>query len=106
MTLDHPDWFGPKRIDVEPLQLGGLETVAEGEGAGPAHGGHIEDVEDGEPELVVHFPLEETDLRGGEETVGLIGETVDGGLVFGTESVRLVGNNRREEDEEDGRKGN
>jgi hypothetical protein len=46
---------------------------------------------DGRDDLVLHFPTEDTGFDGDEGTGRLEGETNDGTSLFGTDSVKLVG---------------
>lgn len=87
----HTDDFDPATVDVGTVRFGDPEDVPGG-GAEPAHNGHLEDVDnDGDDDLVLHFPTEAAGFEGDEEKGRLVGETNDGTPVFGTDSVKLVG---------------
>lgn len=87
------DGFDPvDRMDVGTLRFGAPDTVAAGGGASPAHGGHAEDVDDdGNEDLLVHFPVEDTGLADGDTEARLVGATRDGTTLSGTDDVRIVG---------------
>ena len=62
-------------------------------GATESHGrGHIEDVDnDGDQDLVLHFKTQETGISCGETSASLIGETIDGQMIEGADSIKTVG---------------
>lgn len=91
---DHP--IDPvSDIDVDTLRFGDpdeFRSETAGFGAAPAHDGHVEDVnDDGQDDLVVHFPTQDTGFEGDEERGQLAGELHDGDAIFGSDSVRLIG---------------
>lgn len=92
VAILHTDDFNPvDRVDVPSLRFGDPEDV-ETNGAEPAHNGHEEDVDDdGDADLVLHFPTDETAFEGDENEGKLVGETNGGTALFGTDSVKLVG---------------
>ena len=52
---------------------------------------HVEDVDlDGDPDLVFHFRLGDTNLTCASTDATLVGETFDGIPIEGTDSVRMV----------------
>lgn len=73
-------------IDASTLRFGPA-------GAAPIHdGGHIEDVDlDGFPDLLQHYRTSETGIPCGAETATVTGETFDGCLVAGTDTIDTVG---------------
>lgn len=64
-------------------------------GATEAHGrGHLEDVDgDGDLDLLLHFRTQDTGIRCGEVTAFLRGETVEGQVIQGADSIKTVGCN-------------
>lgn len=79
-------------LDVSTLRFGAPDAVDNGGGAQPAHGGHVEDVnDDGIDDLVLHFPTRESGFDRDDTDGKLVGETTDGLAVVGTDSVRIVG---------------
>ena len=62
-------------------------------GAFEAHDrGHIKDVDsDGGLDLMLHFAVQDTGISCGDTGVSLIGETFDGQLIGGSDSIRTVG---------------
>lgn len=96
VAIEHTDEFDPvERVDVSTLRFGAPDAVEDGGGAKPAHGAHVEDVVpcdgDGKDDLLVHFPTRAAGFDGDERDGKLVGETVDGTPLFGTDSVELVG---------------
>lgn len=97
--IKHTPGFDPNHtdtgVDVGSLRFGAPDVVAGGDGAAPAHGGHVEDVVpcegDGDDDLVVHFPTEDTGFDGDEDVGRLEGETNNGKPLFGEDSVKIVG---------------
>ena len=70
-------------ISVEFGSNGALEAHAKG---------HIEDVNrDGNKDLVLHFSIQETGIRCGDISASLTGETFDGDLFEGSDSMKTVG---------------
>lgn len=88
----HTEEFDPAdRVDVDTLRFGDPDVVDTGNGASPAHGGHVEDIDDDDDDdLVLHFPTRDTGFDEDEETGKLVGETTDGVPLYGTDSVELV----------------
>lgn len=101
VAVVHTDDFDPAaRIDANSLRFGAPDAVDSGGGATPAHGGHVEDVTgDGADDLVLHFRTEETGIGDGDATGKLVGETDDGVAVFGTGTVKSVGDRGRGPDD-------
>lgn len=89
----HTDDFNPvDRANVSSIRFGDPDDVDSDAGASPAHRGHVEDVDnDGDDDLVLHFPTEDTGFEGDEQEGKLVGETNDGTPLFGIDSVKLVG---------------
>lgn len=87
------DDFDPvEQIDVSTLRFGPPDVVDAGGGATPEHDGHVEDVDgDDDDDLVLHFPTADTGFDGDERNGKLVGETADGTILSGSESVELVG---------------
>lgn len=82
------------RVRVGSVRFGDPQTVEDGGGASPAHGGHAEDVTgNGDDDLVLHFPTKESGFDGDEDVGRLEGETTDGTPLFGEDSVEIVGGN-------------
>lgn len=89
--------FNPTSEDVR-YRFGAPDVVAEGSGARPAHGGHIEDVDgDGRDDLVLHFPTDETGFDGDESEGRLEWERTEAGShgLSGTDIVTIVGRDSR-----------
>ncbi|WP_081704417.1 hypothetical protein [Natrinema sp. J7-1] len=87
------DEFDPTSEAVR-YRFGAPDVVAEGGGARPAHGGHIEDVDgDGQDDLVLHFPTDETRFDGDESEGRLEWERTEEGAhgLAGTDTVTIVG---------------
>ena len=85
--------FDVTDVDVETLEFGPA-------GATPAHdltdadvyADHLQDVDlDGFMDLVCHFKTQEVGLVAGSSDATLTGETTDGVIVYGTDSVNIVG---------------
>lgn len=88
--------FDPTAEDVR-YRFGAPDVVSEGGGARPAHDGHVEDVDgDGDDDLVLHFPTEETGFDGDEEEGRLEWERDEEGEhgLSGTDDVTVVGSGR------------
>lgn len=92
VAILHTDDFDPvARADVSTLRFDDPDDVDDN-GAEPAHQGHAEDVDqDGDDDLVLHFPTGETHFDGDETDGKLVGTTNDGTPLFGTDTVKLVG---------------
>jgi hypothetical protein len=62
-------------------------------GALEVHGrGHVEDVDgDGKPDLVLHFNTRDAGIKCGDISAGLTGETFDGEVIQGSDSIATVG---------------
>jgi hypothetical protein len=83
--------LGEDTVDVREIDVA---TLAFGPGGAPiAHRrGHYEDVNrDGYTDLVLHFRTQETGIECDVETVSLVGTTLDGLPVEGTDTVQPVG---------------
>lgn len=78
--------FDALQVDVQSLTFGPG-------GAGAAHRmGHREDVDgDGDVDQVVHFRTRDAELVCGETGAELSGETLEGQLIRGSDSIRTVG---------------
>lgn len=88
----HTENFDPAAADVSTLRFGAADVVDGGNGAEPAHGGHFEDIDDdGDEDLVLHVPTEDTGFDGDEDTGKVSGSTLDDTALFGSDSVKLVG---------------
>lgn len=75
-------------------RFGAPDTVEQGDGARPAHEGHVEDVDDdGHDDLVLHFPTQETGFADDDSTGTLLWERDESGEhgYSGTASVTIVG---------------
>jgi hypothetical protein len=91
------DEFDPTSEDVR-YRFGAPDVVADGGGARPAHGGHVEDVDDdGRDDLVLHFPTDDTGFDGGESEGRLEWERTESGEhgLSGTDTVTIVGRGSR-----------
>jgi hypothetical protein len=52
---------------------------------------HLEDVDDdGDTDMIFHFPTQDTGLEAGDTEATLTGQTTDGIEITGTDSVRIV----------------
>lgn len=90
------DDFDPTSEDVR-YRFGAPDVVRNGGGARPAHGGHVEDVDDdGRDDLVLHFPTDETGFDGDESEARLEWERTESGHhgLSGTDAVSIVGSQR------------
>lgn len=90
------DHFDPaSEINVDSLRFGAPEVVDGGDGAEAAHGGHREDTipceGDGNDDLVVHFPTEDTGFEEDDDRGKLVGQTTDGFEFAASDSVKIVG---------------
>lgn len=92
VAILHTEDFDPtQRVKVSTLRFGAPEVVDNGDGASPAKGGHVEDVDDdGDDDLVLHFPTQDTGFDSDDEEGKLVGETKDGTPLFGTDSVKII----------------
>ncbi len=86
------DFDSPGLIDPETVRFGAPETVEAGDGARPIHdGGHVDDVNDsGLEDWHCHFRVEETGFQASDTEGTLVGETVDGMPVAGSDGIRIV----------------
>ncbi len=95
VAILHTEDFDPTTdVDVNSLRFGATDdvTLDNNEGARPAHGGHIEDVDgDGDDDLLLHFPIEDTGFDSEDEEGRLVGLTTDENDISGTDSVEMVG---------------
>lgn len=92
VAILHTDDFDPATVDVSTVRFGDPEDIDAGNGAAPAHNGHLEDVDkDGDDDLVLHFPTQDAGFEGDEKIGELVGETNDGDAIFGNDTVKLVG---------------
>ncbi|MEX2498474.1 MAG: nidogen-like domain-containing protein [Wenzhouxiangellaceae bacterium] len=78
--------FDAAQADSETIEFGP-------DGSKPAHpGGHREDVDgDGDVDLLLHFPTQETGIACDAEAVSLTGETFEGRMIEGSDSILIVG---------------
>ena len=84
--------FDVATLDRGSLRFGSRAVVTAGGGASLAHDGHLEDVnDDGYTDLVCHFPADEAGFVAGDEEAVLVGESLEGEPVVGTDAVTLVG---------------
>lgn len=91
------DDFDPTSADVR-YRFGAPDVVADGGGARPAHGGHVEDVDgDGRNDLVLHFPVAEAGFDGDESAARLEWERDETGAhgLSGMDIVTIVGRRSR-----------
>lgn len=87
------DAFDPTEEDVR-YRFGAPDVVADGGGARPARGGHVEDVDgDGRDDLVLQFPVEDTGFDGDESAARLEWERTEAGHhgLSGTDAITIVG---------------
>lgn len=86
------DVFDPTGADVR-YRFGAPDVVSAGDGARPAHGGHVEDVDgDGREDVVLHFPTDGTGFDGDESEGRLEWERDESGQhgLSGTDTVTVV----------------
>lgn len=77
--------FDASTIDVSTVLFGPDET-------GPAHNGHMEDIDgDGDEDFVLHFKTQETGIQCGDTDTIITGETFDGQVIEGSDSIKTVG---------------
>lgn len=91
------DQFDPTSEDVR-YRFGAPDVVADGGGARPAHSGHVEDVnDDGQDDLVLHFPTSKTGFDGDESEGRLEWERTEEGHhgLSGTDTVTPVSRRSR-----------
>jgi len=88
------DEFDPTSENVN-YRFGATDVVKNGDGARPAHGGHVKDVDgDGNDDLLLHFPTEATGFTSDEEEGHLHWEKGHKGAHHGhggSDSVTMVG---------------
>lgn len=97
--IKHTDEFDPNDpdsgVDVDSLRFGPPDVVKAGDGAESVHNGHVDDVVpcegDGEDDLVVHFHTKDAGFEPDDEEGWLVGESRDGELIAGRDSVKSVG---------------
>jgi hypothetical protein len=100
----HPNSVNPYSRGVIPVAILGSDTfdvadvdvttLAFGPGGAPiAHRkGHLQDVDyDGITDLVAHYRTQDTGIACGDESATLIGETLDGQPLEGSDSITTVG---------------
>lgn len=95
--------FDPTDLQIGTIRFGSPAVVGSPTGgAAPAHNGHFEDVDDdGDEDLVLHFPVQDTGFTS-DDTIGkLVGETATGAEAFGTDSVTVMGADDDDEDDEE-----
>jgi hypothetical protein len=80
-------------IDVATLQFGQGGATTKHDLTDPwAYKEHLQDLNlDGFMDLVVHFPTQDTGIACGHESATLTGETLDGQLIEGSDSLVTVG---------------
>lgn len=86
------DAFDPTGADVR-YRFGAPDVVSDGGGARPAHNGHTEDVDDdGNEDLVLHFPTEDTGFDSDDEEGRLEWERTESGEHgrSGTDDVTII----------------
>lgn len=96
VLVEHTSEFDPTDpatgLEVGSLRFGAPDVVDGGGGARPAHGGHVDDVDDdGDDDLLVHFPTADAGFERGDSTAKLVGTTHDGRTVVGVDDIELVG---------------
>lgn len=94
VAIHGSDAVTPADVDVTSLSFGASDAIAAGGGARTSHDGH------GEDPLIVHFPIDGTGFSAGDTEGVLVGRSVDGTQIFGTDVVEIVGDS--EERGEDG----
>ncbi|WP_123537269.1 FG-GAP repeat protein [Halosimplex salinum] len=77
--IEHTDRFDPALVDVETLRFGPPRVVDEGGGARAVGDGRWTDFDtDGDEDLVVDFPADDTGFAADDFAARLVGETVYG----------------------------
>lgn len=67
VAVIHTEEFDPTNENVN-YRFGAHEVVKDGGGARPSHDGHVTDLNnDGQSDLLLHFPMEDTGFNGDEE---------------------------------------
>ena len=94
----HTEEFDPTSQNVN-YRFGAQDVVANGGGARPIHDGHATDVNgDGQCDLVLHFPVEDTGFDG-DETVGHLhwekGEKGAHHGLGGSDAITIVGSEKQ-----------
>lgn len=92
VAVRRTDGFDPTDEDVR-YRFGAPDVVADGGGARPAHNGHSEDVDDdGDEDLVLHFPTEDTGFDSDDEEGRLEWERTETGEHgrSGTDDVTII----------------
>ena len=78
--------FDVADVDVTTLAFGVPDCCP-----GPAHDGHLQDVnDDGLTDLVLHFRTQETGISAGDTLACLTGELFDGLPIEGCDTIRTV----------------
>ncbi len=98
-----PNSVNPKSMGLVPVAILGSDTFDVSDvdvttltfgldGATPAHGGHLEDVnDDGFTDLVTHYKQKETGITKGDTEACLTGETFDATPIEGCDSIKTPG---------------
>ena len=83
--------LGSDNFDVTDVDVTTLRFVPLN--AAPSHGlPHLEDVNlDGRMDLVSHYRMRSTGISCGDESATLTGETINGRMIAGSDSIRTVG---------------
>jgi hypothetical protein len=80
-------------LSTDDFDASTVEPTTVGSGpwdASPVHWA-LEDVDDdGDIDLILHFKTQETGISEGDTEATLTGETTDGVMIIGTDSVRIV----------------
>jgi hypothetical protein len=79
--------FDALSVDVATVRFSGPTGAAE------AHGkGHPQDVDgDGDVDLLLHFRTQDSGITCGDTTTTLVGTTIDGQAIVGSDSIQTVG---------------
>lgn len=84
----------PGSINFDATQVDFSSVTFGPDGASPIHDGHVEDVnDDGYPDMVFHFKIQETGIVCGDNEATLVGETFNETTITGTETVKTIGCN-------------